>query len=328
MKKVFHFVPAFDVGGVQVAIEKSLPELNQMLDISVFYVKRRGSMKVGQLPWWRSLGNFFVNKPDVVITSLWWAHPLGFLFKLAGIRWVCFIHNSRFAHFVDRFICTVSIWISDEVAADSIQAEAFVRAIKKKAHIHVIPYIFPLLQMVEVERIKNSFIFVGRNAKEKRMDLVVGFFRNLLSNFPFVTCRFVIAGDVPILVSDLMEEYGERVVTELNLSNSEALHRLCASEYFVVLSDFEGYCMTAYEAVQAGCFVIYRDVGAIKSYIFPNQSFEVKDLGDLHSQFDSVLAQRNEFLAVGIKMDGPKMQSSPSSTYTSCFMTLIENPSI
>jgi len=145
MKKVFHFVPSLNIGGIEVAIEKSLPDLRQKLDISIFYVRRRGSLDVGQMPWWSALKNVFVARPDVIITSLWWAHPLGFLFKLVGIRWVCFIHSSQFAHFVDRLVCTASIRVSDEVAADSDQAAAFVRSIKKKVNAQVIPYIFPLL---------------------------------------------------------------------------------------------------------------------------------------------------------------------------------------
>lgn len=317
-------MPDFDVGGVQVAIEKSLFDLKQKLDVNVFYVKRRGRMKVGQIPWWYSLKNIFVNRPDVVITSLWWAHPFGFLFKLAGVRWVCFIHNSRFAHFIDRLICTGSIWFSDEVAADSDQAAAFVRSIKKTAKIHVVPYIFPLPQEGEIERTSNSFIYVGRNAKEKRIDLVTGFFQHLLINFPSVTCRFVIAGDVPRAVSELMESFGKRVIVESNLTNSDVLCRLRASEYFVLLSDFEGFCMTAYEAVYAGCYVIYRDVGEIKSYILPDQSFEVRDLENLYDQSDKMLAGRMEH-QVGTKKSDPKLQSLPNSTYITSFMTLIEN---
>ncbi len=328
MKKVFHFVPSLDIGGVEIAIKKSLPDLRQKLDISVFYVKCRGSLDVGQMPWWRALRNMFVDRPDVVITSLWWAHPLGFLFKLAGIRWVCFIHNSRFAHFVDRLVCTISIWLSDEVVADSDQAAAFVNSIKKTINVYVIPYIFSLpYGAIKVERIRNTFIYVGRNAKEKRMDLVVGFFKYLLTNFPSVTCRFVIAGDVPMAVLSLIEKFGKRVTVESNSSNSEVFQRLCASEYFVVLSDLEGFCMVAYEAVQAGCFIIYRDVGEIKNYVLPDHSFKFKvtDLENLYNQFNEVLAKRNEINPIGFESTGPKLRSNFNATYTSCFMALIES---
>jgi glycosyltransferase involved in cell wall biosynthesis len=325
MKKVFHFVPSLDIGGVEIAIKKSLPDLKQKLDISVFYVKRPGSLDAGQMPWWRSLKNIFVDRPDIVVTSLWWAHPLGFLFKLAGIRWACFIHNSRFANFVDRLVCIVSIRLSDEIAADSDQAAAFVCSIKKTANVCVIPYIFPLPQSaMEVERIRNRFIYVGRNAKEKRMDLVVGFFKHLLTSFSSTTCRFVIAGDVPMSVLNLMKMFGKRVTVESNLSNSEVFNRLCASEYFIVLSDLEGFCMTAYEAVQAGCFVIYRDVGEIKKYVIPKQSLRVISLETLCNQFDEIFAKRNEIILTRIDNAEPKLRSDPSATYTSHFMALIE----
>ena len=210
---------------------------------------------------------------------------------------MCFIHNAGFVHNVDRLICNAAIRFADEVAADSDQAAAYVRSIKKKVNIYVIPYIFPLSQgAIKVERIRNSFIFVGRNTKQKRLDLVVEFFKHLLCKFSSVTCRFAIAGDVPIAVLMLRETFNNRVVVESNLSNSEVLYRLCSSEYFVVLSDYEGYCMAANEAVQAGCFIIYRDVGEIKSYVLPDQSFKVMNLENSYNQFDEVIARRNEMI--------------------------------
>ena len=131
MKKVFYFVPSLNIGGVEIAIEKSLPDLRRKLDISIYYVKRRGSLNVGQVACWRALKNLFVARPDVVITSLWWAHPFGLLFKLVGIRWVCFIHNAGFDHNVERLICAAAIRLADKVAADSDQAAAHVCSIKK-----------------------------------------------------------------------------------------------------------------------------------------------------------------------------------------------------
>lgn len=325
-KKVFHFVPSLDIGGVEIAIEKSLPDLRRNIDISIFYVRRRGSLDVGQMPWWGALKNIFLARPDVVVTSLWWAHPFGLLFKLIGIRWVCFIHNAGVTHTIDRIVCTASIRFADTVATDSDQAAAFVRSIKETVNVHVVPYIFPLPQgAIKVERIRNSFIFVGRNTEQKRLDLAVSFFKHLLTNFPGVTCRFVIAGDVPIAVLNLIELFGERVAVESNLSNSEVLYRLCATEYFVVLSDFEGFCMVANEAVQAGCFVIYRDVGEIKNYVLPDLSFKVMNHENFYNQFDELLAKRNEIYQIGTESTGPKLQRNFGAIYTSRFMALIES---
>ena len=318
-------MPSLDIGGVEIGIEKSLSDLRQKIDISIFYVKRRGSLDVGQMPWWCALKNLFVESPEVVITSLWWAHPFGLLFKLVGIRWVCFIHNAGFVHNVDRLICNAAMSFADEVAADSDQAAAYVRSIKKKVNVYVIPYIFPLSQgAIKVERLRNSFIFAGRNAKQKRIDLVVEFFKHILSKFPSATCRFVIAGDVPTAILMLRETFNNRVAVESNLSNREVLYRLCSSEYFVVLSDYEGYCMAANEAVQAGCFIIYRDVGEIKNYVLPDQSFKVVNLENSYDQFDEVLARRNEIHPIGIERTGQELRSDCTFTYTSRFLALIE----
>ena len=319
-------MPSLDIGGVEIAIEKSLPVLRQKMDLSIFYVRRGGSLDVGQIPWWHALKSIFVARPDVVITSLWWAHPFGLLFKLVGIRWVCFIHNAGVTHAIDRIVCTASIRFADEVATDSDQSAAFVRSIKTLVTVHVIPYIFPLLPgEIKVDRIRNSFIFVGRNAEQKRLDLVIEFFKHLLTNFPGVTCRFVIAGDVPRTVLNLIELFDQRVAVDMNLSNSEVLYRLYASEYFVVLSDFEGFCMAANEAVQAGCFVIYRDVGEIKNYVLQDLSFKVMNHNNFYTQFDELLAKRDDIYPISSESTGLKLQSDFSVTYTSRFMTLIES---
>ncbi len=326
MKKVFHFVPSMDIGGVEIAISKSLPDLKQRLDISVFYVKCRGNLDVGQMPWWRSFKNIFYARPDVVITSLWWAHPFGFLFRLAGIRWICFMHSSQSIHFIDQLVCVLAIWFSSEIATDSDQATAFVRSIKKTANVHIVPYIFSLPPEVRrVERVKNAFIYVGRSTKEKRMDLVSGFFRYLLETLPTVTCRFVIAGNIPTDVLNLIDTFGKRVVVDLNISNSDVLQRLCQSEYFVVLSDLEGFCMAAYEAVQAGCFIIYRDAGEIKNYVLPEQSLKVTDPGNFYNQFDKILTKRNKINPRDVQGAELKLRNNVSATYISHFMALVEN---
>jgi glycosyltransferase involved in cell wall biosynthesis len=325
MRKAFYFVPSLDIGGVEIAIEKSLPVLRQHINISIFYVRRSGSLDVDQMPWWRALQNIFVGRPDVVITSLWWAHPIGLLFKLVGIRWVCFIHNAGVTHTIDRIVCTASIRLADVVATDSDQSASFVRSIKTTVTVHVIPYVFPRLPRIsKIERIRNSFIFVGRNAEQKRIDLVVKFFKHILNSVPNATCRFVIAGDIPKAVSNLIALFGHRVTVDMDLSNNEVLYRLYASEYFVVLSDFEGFCMAANEAVQAGCFVIYRDVGEIKNYVLPDLSFKVMNPQNFYTQFDEVLSKRNEIYPINFESIEPKLQRKDSGTYTSRFMALIE----
>jgi len=326
MRKVFHFVASMEIGGVQVAIDKSLPDLRKKLDISIFYVRHRGSLDVGQMPWWKALKNIFFARPDVVITSLWWAHPFGLLFRLVGIRWICFIHNAGVTHTVDRIVCLASIRLAMEVATDSDQTSVFVRSIKETENIHVIPYIFPLpIELMKTVRVRNSFICVCRNTAQKRLDLIADFYKHLLTNSPNVTCRFVISGGVPLAILNLMELFGTRVFLERDLMNADVLKRLCASEYFVVLSDYEGFCMAANEAVQAGCFIIYRDVGEIKNYVLSDQSFKVMRLGDFYAQFDEVLAKRNEIDPIEFELSGAKLSRECTTTYASRFIAMMES---
>lgn len=324
MRRVFYFVPTLNIGGVEVAIEKSLPELRQSLDIRVFYVITRGARDLGQRPWWTALKNLVVDRPDVVITSLWPAHPLGLLFKLCGVRWVCFIHNVGFTHNTDKVVLTASMKAADEVAVDSAEAGVFVRSIRKSAKTHVIPYVFPFpAHLAGIRKTRSSFIFAGRNKPQKRLDLVAAFFEHVLGTVPEAVCRFVIAGDVPPSVDRVAGGFAGRVEVDANIANDQVLERLSRSEYFVVLSDYEGFCMAAYEAVQAGCFVIYRDVGEIKKYVPRDRSFVVRDLNTFHDEFDGVLEERNR------KTDSPADGALPTTpdcrgSYTASFLALMQ----
>lgn len=325
MRKIYHFVPSLDIGGVETAIGKSLPELNEKVDISIFYVRRRGLLDLGQMVWWRAFRNIFFAQPDLIITSLWWAHPFGLLFKLMGVRWVCFIHASVFFHFVDRLVCTAAVQLADQVAADSVKTATFVGSINKAVSAHVVPYIFPFPPGIpNVGRVKDSFIFVGRSSSQKRLDLVVGVFEYLLLKFPHVTCRFVVSGEVPAAVSNLGSCFPNRVFVEVNLSNNEVLSRLFASEYYVLFSDFEGFSMSAYEAVQAGCFVIYRDVGEIKTYVDPEMSLSVVDVERLFEEVEELIDRRSQIAIDPVVAEGSQLASVvPEVTYTSSFLSLV-----
>jgi glycosyltransferase involved in cell wall biosynthesis len=327
VRKVFYFVPSLAIGGVEVGIEKALPALRRSLDIQIFCVKTRGVRALGHNPWWAALKDLVVAPPDVVITSLWPAHPLGLLFKLRGVRWVCFIHSVGFVHAMDRWSVTASMNLADEVAVDSAEVGVFVRSIKKSAKVHVIPYIFPFpAHLAGIRKTRNSFIFVGRSNAQKRLDLVVTFFEHVLTKIPEAVCRFVIAGDIPPNVNRVAEASAGRVEVEANITNGQVLERLSRSEYFVVLSDYEGFCMAAYEAVQAGCFVIYRDVGEIKNYVSRDRSFLVRDPDTFHEQFDRVLEERNR--GTGFSAQG-NIPAAPDhgESYTANFLALMQESS-
>lgn len=325
-KKVFHFLPSLDMGGVEIAVEKSIAHLRQQIDISVFYVRRHGSLEVGQVSWRYAIKHIFKSRPDVVVTSLWWAHPFGLLFKLVGVRWICFIHNAGLTHLIDKIICTAAIWGADEIATDSTKTEKFVLSLNKKLTLHVIPYIFPpALDGLNISRVKKSFIFVGRNVGQKRLDLVVDFFRYFLKKYSDITCRFVIAGQTSMIVTKLENSFDPRVSVEYNISNDEVMLRLYSSEYFVMLSDYEGFSMSTYEAVQAGCFVIYRDVGEIGKYITQNLSFNVVSLKDFYVRFDKIFKMRNLGSPVNNLHGISNSKLDYRLSYTSEFLKMIKS---
>ena len=104
--RVAHIVPAMLIGGVEVAIARSHPHLNESVDYRVYYVRQRGSLECSQRHVSSLVRSVLTGswRPDVVVTSLWWAHPFGRLLRRFGATWIAFFHNCGFTGSVQRLI--------------------------------------------------------------------------------------------------------------------------------------------------------------------------------------------------------------------------------
>lgn len=280
MKKfIVHIVPSMAIGGVEVATYRAYAALNAEVDYRVFYVRRKGSLQCGQEPVWKIfrywLGGHW--RPDVVITSLWWSHPWGWLLQASGASWAAFFHSSGYSHIVDRLVLQWAWKHSKHCLVDSAATEAAMSLVVKRAT-NRIPYVFPISTCSrDWESRDIDFIWTGRAASVKRIDLLVRFLGLVESYLPDRRAVIAIAGQVPAELAEFARTSGWDIDIRQDLPNVDVLAALSRARFYLLFSDHEGMSMGTVEAVQAGCVAVVRRVGEIPSYLEESACISIPD---------------------------------------------------
>ncbi len=123
----------------------------------------------------------------------------------------------------------------------------------------------------EFPKFKFIILIASRLTKEKRVDIALRAFKNVLLKFPHA--GLVIAG------SGEEKRNLENLVIDLGLDNNVVFvgwHNNLVSLYktsdlFLVTSEYEGYGMTLIEAGASGCPIVTTKVGIAKSNLFQNE---------------------------------------------------------
>ena len=208
-KKIIHIVPSLQVGGVEIGIQNSFNVLNEYFDYRIIYVVSHGCLKINQCSIAKYLFLLILRKtelPDIVITSLWKAHPLGALLKILGIKWIAFFHNTKAAHIIDGFIQEMSWTHASHRFVDSAETGKFLCK-KLKKNFFIIPYIFTRLASNNFEKKDIDFIWVGRNSPVKRIDILINFIKLLELKLEKIKIYIIVANGIPkeILDMDVLE---------------------------------------------------------------------------------------------------------------------------
>jgi glycosyltransferase involved in cell wall biosynthesis len=282
---IFHVVPAMQIGGVETAIFKSYFELNKSVDYQVYTLKGRSSFEIQTKSLWSFLKSLIFNKPDLVITSLWASHPLGWLCKIIGIKWVPFFHNASFSHFKDKIGLLITSWLTDTYLADSESTAKFMVRNRDKL-VYVVPYIFNYNRQVDYLLKDIDFIWIGRNNIQKRIDLLEKFIVESLLFFENIKVKVLIGGDRHESIEKLID-FNEILDLEIiyNSSNQEVLNLLDRSKVYLLFSDYEGMSMTTIEAIQSLCFPVVRPVGEISFYLNHSNAIFINNLETFQELF-------------------------------------------
>lgn len=287
IKKVLHVVPSLNMGGVEVGLLRSQSELEKYLAFQVFSVKGPGRLNVLSLTWSEVLNLIFLKKerPQVVVTSLWLGHIVGFfLASTYGARWIPFFHVARSEGVWRDAILHSAARLSRFAFFDSPATHQYYKT-HDNTHSQVIPYRFAAPSHngnLESDR-SYTCIFVGRLSSQKRPDLLVEYLSHLQRLMPAIRPLVVASGDAEAQkdFGALLQSKNVEAEVRSNVPPLEVVDLLCQSVLYLSFSDYEGFGMATVDAMSCGCVPIVRPVGEIASYVDENCGVLVTDTSEV-----------------------------------------------
>jgi glycosyltransferase involved in cell wall biosynthesis len=279
--RVAHIVSALVIGGVEMGIVKSFEPVRRYMDYRVYYMKKPGTLQLGQKPALRLLLDLALKRTavDVVVTSLWMAHPVGWISRLFGAKWVPFFHSAGIVHGVEGAVFSFAWRHSDLRLVDSAETGAFMSArYGSRAH-RVVNYVFPVdEEPLPWGKREIDVIFVGRTDPVKRLDLIADLIEAYAGERERFRAVFVVSGGIPESLERLTRSFPGSVEVFSDVPNREVQRWLTRSRFYVMLSDTEGFSMSTAEAVLAGVVPVVRPVGEVGRYVSPECGLRVLDL--------------------------------------------------
>lgn len=213
------------------------------------------------------------EKPDIIISSLWKSSLLALLVRVFfKLKWITFIHNTRFPHIIDKFITILAVKMCDYVFTDSQATGIFINGFCRK-NFSVISFLLDKHSgKVNVTKTKSDtfrFVFTGRLSRVKRLDKCVDLVKKLTEQG--INVVFDIYGtDEGILIPLLRQidslELSKVVFYKGTLMPEEVKPILLDYDFYLQLSDYEGMAISVVDAMQVGLVCIVTKVGAIKDY--------------------------------------------------------------
>ena len=117
---------------------------------------------------------------------------------------------------------------------------------------------------------KNTFVFVGRLSKNKRLDLLIEAFASASQNKKAML--YIVGSDFENLRKEL-----ERKVKNLNaedrikflgkLPEQELIELLANTDFFISASEYEGFGISAIEGMASGCIPILSNIPSFRAFI-------------------------------------------------------------
>ena len=278
---IAHVLPGMNFGGVEVAVLKSYQQLNQEFDYRVYFVRERGDLDVGQSPV-STLFKAFLKpekRPDLLLTSLWWGHLVGLVLSVFGVKWACFIHSTGYASIFDKVITKLSLVLCENHIFDSNSSRNYFSS-NGRRNTFVVPYVFHDFEKKPKLKEDATFTFswVGRNSKEKRLDLLVRFIASLQERSIKFRCHICIAGKRNFALDRLALDHSEAIIVQYNASPDKIESLNYDSKMALCFSDYEGFSVSIAEATLRGNFVCARRVGELSSYLCEESTIWLRDL--------------------------------------------------
>lgn len=290
--RVLHLIHTTHVGGVEMAAA----HLRQQLDgatgqplayrVAAFEAAPEqgaaltadivaGSLN-SPLSWMRLLGTLRRAPHDILITSLWRSMALAGIGRALGRRtpWAVWVHNSRFTNPIDRLVHRWTLPRADVILADSVAArdelvQPLLRRAKATTPIMLVrpdaPQLPLLMRTPPSPQDPLRLVSWGRIAPQKRLPAVIDVLAELNERWPGGASLDLLGPDGGALtaVRERIEDHGlVEQVTIHGPANREQIASIAhRAHVFVQLSQFEGYAMSAHEALAAGMICLLTPVG-------------------------------------------------------------------
>lgn len=275
---IAHVLPGMYFGGVEVAILKSYQALNQEFDYDVYFVRSKGELDVGQSSFIKLLKTILTKRksPDLILTSLWWGHLVGMFLSLGGFKWACFIHSTGHSSAFDFIITRLTLIMCSNHIFDSETSKNYFCAYKNRQSF-VVPYVFNEDNEFKKEP-EFTFSWIGRNSKEKRLDLLLKFIKSLHDKSISFSCYVCIAGERDFVLDQIAGEFTNSVVVKYNVPPEDIRAVNLNSKITLCFSDYEGFSVTTAEAAMRGNLICARRVGELPHYLCKKSTIWLDDL--------------------------------------------------
>jgi len=286
---VVYIISNLGIGGVEVALLSAIPTLNRQFNFRLICLnpfdtnfiaglseeERQNIIVFKRFPfnYIRALYYVLKFKPDIVITSLWKAVPIGMLTKLfkPAIKYVEFIHSSVYFHSFDKLFTKLALKSANVVFCDSTSAKIFIekQGFRKPAEI----ISFLRFQLPEQRKPKQQVVlkalFIGRFNQCKRIDRLVLLVKELVGsglNFQ-VDLYGKDDGTMDLVKALIIENQLEaNIFLKGEVASDKVQGLFSGYDFYFQTSEVEGMAMSVVEAMQHGLICVVTNVGEIRNY--------------------------------------------------------------
>ena len=206
---------------------------------------------------------FFHKKPIIVNTH-------GGIFHTNPNQWIKKLY----------FFGLESILLSnaDWTIADSKNDLKLFSKIISPQKIKVIPNAIDLekFRRKKTNKQSNTFLFVGRFSKNKRIDKLIELFKSLLKEIPNAQL-WIVGRDFDGIQNNLKNQVRtlnlEKAITFFeNIEKNELIQMYARADYFISASEYEAFGVSAIEAMAANCIPILSKIDSFEEFVETKKS--------------------------------------------------------
>lgn len=192
--------------------------------------------------------------------------------------------------------CKFTMNFIDKVMAHSKKDEELFSRISKPI---MIPYAINFRNFAEKKKEKNSFLFVGRLSKNKRVDRLLDVAFRLKGEIPDFKLYIVGDGDERPVLENKREKLGlnDNVYFVGEKTGKPLLEYYSRSKFFLIASEYEGFGISVIEAMASGCTVIVNDIGVFRNFVKNGKNGFISDFSNPEETSELILNIRNKDLS-------------------------------